>query len=74
MQELIEALEAEIRRLKKLPPKPDIKPNTKPPDDDEGGGAEQPASENDEAADPGSPKKRKVNKPDTAGWQQDGGF
>ena len=30
---LVEALEAEIRRLKKLPAKPDIKPNTKPPDD-----------------------------------------
>ena len=31
----IEALEAEIARLKKLNPKPNIKPNTKPPDDDD---------------------------------------
>ncbi|USE38335.1 hypothetical protein [Endozoicomonas sp. SCSIO W0465] len=29
-------LEAEIRHLKKLPAKPDIKPSTKPPDDDTG--------------------------------------
>ncbi len=31
LKEVVEALEAEIRRLKKLPPKPDIKPITKPP-------------------------------------------
>ena len=33
LQEKVEVPEAEIRRLKKLPPKPDIKPNTRPPDD-----------------------------------------
>ena len=33
LPEKVEVLEAEIRRLKKRPPKPDIKPNSKPPDD-----------------------------------------
>ncbi|USE38339.1 hypothetical protein [Endozoicomonas sp. SCSIO W0465] len=32
LKEQVELLEAEIRRLKKLPTKPDIKPSTKPPD------------------------------------------
>ncbi|USE38326.1 hypothetical protein [Endozoicomonas sp. SCSIO W0465] len=36
LKEQVELLEAEIRRLKKLPAKPDIKPSTKPPDDDTG--------------------------------------
>ena len=36
LKEQIELLEAGIRHLKKLPAKPDIKPNTKPPDDDTG--------------------------------------
>ena len=33
LQEKVEVPEAEIRCLKKLPPKPDIKPNTRSPDD-----------------------------------------
>ena len=37
LQEKVEVLEAdEIRRLKKRPPKPDIKPNSRPPDDSPG--------------------------------------
>lgn len=62
LQAQVEALEAEVRRLKKLPPKPDIKPNTEPPDD--GTGAEQPAVENDDSTNPDTSRKRKVNKPD----------
>ena len=61
LQGQIEALEAEVRRLKKLPPKPDIKPNTEPPDD--GTGTEQPAAE-DDSPNPDTSRKRKVNKPD----------
>ena len=33
LQEQVEVPEADIRRLRKLPPKPDIKPNTRSPDD-----------------------------------------
>ncbi|USE38322.1 hypothetical protein [Endozoicomonas sp. SCSIO W0465] len=36
LKEQVKLLEAEMRRLKKLPAKPDIKPSTKPPDDDTG--------------------------------------
>ena len=64
----IEALEAEIARLKKLNPKPNIKPNTKPPDDDDPGSS-PPDSDNNgkpEASEDGDSLSRKseVEKPD----------
>ena len=34
LQALVKTLQAEIRRLKKLSPKPDIKPNKKPKQDE----------------------------------------
>ena len=64
LKEQIELLEAEIRRLKKLPAKPDIKPNTKPPDDDtdsSDGGPSTP--EGDDGASPETSSKQKVKKP-----------
>ena len=64
LKEQIELLEAEIRRLKKLPVKPDIKPNTKPPDDDtdsSDGGPSTP--EGDDGASPENSSKHKVKKP-----------
>ena len=61
---LVEALEAEIRRLKKLPAKPDIKPNTKPPDDDpESHDDEESATENNDGGNSDASHKRKVKKP-----------
>lgn len=64
LKEQIELLEAEIRRLKKLPAKPDIKPNTKPPDDatdSSDGGPSTP--EGDDGASPETSSKQKVKKP-----------
>ena len=64
LKELVEALEAEIRRLKKLPAKPDIKPNTRPPDDTpESSEGEQSAIEDDDKGDPDTSQKHKVKKP-----------
>ena len=64
LKELIEALEAEIRRLKKLPAKPDIKPNTKLPDDDPGSSeGEESVTENNDEGNSDSSLKRKVKKP-----------
>ena len=64
-KELIETLEAEIRRLKNLPAKPDIKPNKKPSDDE---GSENPEGKDLATTDSGKPdsdasQKRKVEKP-----------
>ena len=64
----IEASETEITRLKKLNPKPNIKPNTKPPDDDDPGSL-PPDSDNNgkpEASEDGDSLSRKseVEKPD----------
>ncbi|MGI2030245.1 IS66 family transposase [Endozoicomonas acroporae] len=64
LQEKVEVLEAEIRRLKKLPPKPDIKPNTKPPDDSDGPPGTPPATGQGDEADPDGVPKHKVSKPD----------
>ena len=64
LQEKIEALEAEIRRLKKLPPKPDIKANTKPPDSSDDSPGDPPATDQSDEADPDSTPKHKVSKPD----------
>jgi hypothetical protein len=65
----IEALETEITRLKKLNPKPDIKPNTKPQDDDGPGSAPPDSDSNnskpDAPEDGDSPsRKSEVDKPD----------
>ena len=61
---MIETLEAEIRRLKKLPTKPDIKPNTKPTDDDPGSSEdEESGAENNDEINSGFPQKSKVKKP-----------
>ncbi len=64
-KELIETLEAEIRRLKNLPAKPDIKPNKKPSDDE---GSENPEGKDLAPTDSGKPdsdasQKRKFEKP-----------
>ena len=60
----IEVLESEIVRLKKLNPKPDIKPNTKPPDDsDSGNGNGHNSSPPPENSDEPS-RKSEVEKPD----------
>ena len=67
LKEIVEVLEAEIRRLKKLPPKPNIKPNTKPPDDSDDSPGAPPATDQDDEgdeADPDSVPKHKVSKPD----------
>ena len=64
LQEKAEALEAEIRRLKKLPPKPDIKPNTKPPDDSDDSPGDPPATDQGDEADPDDVPRHKVSKPD----------
>ena len=64
LQEKVEALEAEIRRLKNLPPKPDIKPNTKPPDDSDDSPGDPPAADQSDETDPEGVPKRKVSKPD----------
>lgn len=64
LKEQIKLLEAEIRRLKKLPAKPDIKPNTKPPDDDAGSPDGDPsAPEGNDGASPDTTSKQKVKKP-----------
>ena len=60
----IEVLESEIVRLKKRNPKPDIKPNTKPPDDSDSGNgnghnSSQPPENSDEPS-----RKSEVEKPD----------
>ena len=63
-KEQIEALEAEIRRLKKLPAKPDIKPNNKPPDDDtDSSDADPSAPAGNDGASPDTSSKKKVKKP-----------
>ena len=64
LQEKVEALEAEIRRLKKLPPKPDIKPNSKPPADSDDYPGDPPATDQRDEADPKGVPKHKVSKPD----------
>lgn len=64
LKEHIETLEAEIRQLKKLPPKPNIKPNTKPSDEDDSSSPDDSGAnsqENDSAED--NDWKRKVKKP-----------
>ena len=70
----IEALEAEITRLKKLNPKPDIKPNTTPPSDDDPGSSPPDPSCNDHADAPeggDSPsRKSEVEKPDETSRRQ----
>ena len=63
LQEKVEVPEAEIRRLKKLPPKPDIKPNTRPPDDSEDSPGDPPAIDQTDEADPDGVPKHKVSKP-----------
>ena len=64
LKEQIELLEAEIRRLKKLPAKPDIKPNTKPPDDDTGSPDGDPSTpEGNDGACPDTSSKQTVKKP-----------
>ena len=67
LQARIKVLENEIIRLKKLNPKPNIKPNTKPPDDsgsddppDSGDSGSTDSPENDDAPD----RKSEVDKPD----------
>ena len=61
---LVEALEADIRRLKKLPEKTDIKPNTKSPDDAPGNSEdEESATENNDEGNSDASQKRKVKKP-----------
>ncbi|MBO9495030.1 transposase [Thalassotalea sp. G20_0] len=64
LQEKVEVLEAETRRLKKLPPKPDIKPDTKPPDDSDGPPGTPPATGQGDEAGPDGVPKHKVSKPD----------
>ncbi|MGI9278895.1 MAG: hypothetical protein ACR2PX_04595, partial [Endozoicomonas sp.] len=64
LKEHIEALEAEIRQLKKLPPKPDIKPNTKPSDDEASGGIDFDTSTQEDGSTEDGDRKRKVSKPD----------
>ena len=64
LQEKVEVLEAEVRRLKKLPPKPDIKPNTKAPDDPDDSPGDPLAVAQTDEADPDGVPKRKVSKPD----------
>lgn len=59
-QALVETLQAEIRRLKNLPAKPDIKPNTKPKDDED----KKDTDSDDDGNPQGSPEKRKIKKPD----------
>ena len=59
LKEHIEALEAEIRQLKKLPPKPDIKPNIKPSDKDNSGDPDS-----DTTSEEDNDRKPKVKKPD----------
>ena len=67
-QARIEVLEAEIIRLKKLNPKPNIKPNSKPPDDSDSGGSAPSSEGNVEAEDPEDDdsynRKAEVEKPD----------
>ena len=72
-QTRIEALENEIIRLKKLNPKPNIKPNTKPPDDsgsddppDSGDSGSVDSSGNNETPD----RKSEVEKPDDSTRQK----
>ena len=70
-QEYIKALKAEILRLKKLSPKPDIKPNTKPSDDHSGndsenqpsGDSEDVSPEDDDPGDNPGNKKSETGKP-----------
>ena len=64
LKKIVEALEAEICRLKSLPPKPDIKPNTKPPDDSDGSPGAPPATDQGDEDDPDGVPKHKVSKPD----------
>ena len=69
LQERIIILENEIVRLKKLNPKPEIKPNTKPPSDsdDNRGNPQPPDDEQGEGPDPSDPelanRKCDVDKP-----------
>ena len=66
-QARIEVLEAEIIRLKKLNPKPNIKPNTKPPDDSD---SDDPPDSSDSASTDSTgnndapSRKSEVDKPD----------
>ena len=76
-QARIEVLEAEIIRLKKLNPKPNIKPNTKPPDDDDPGNSPPESDKNgtSEAPEDGEDgdslsRKSEVEKPDDATRRQ----
>ena len=70
-QARIEALESEIIRLKKLNPKPNIKPNTKPPDDSDSSGS-SPSSDGDTCPEDNDSLNRKseVEKPDDATRRQ----
>ena len=63
LQEKVEVPEAEIRRLRQLPPKPDIKPNTRLPDDSDDSPGDPPAIDQTDEADPDGVPKHKVSKP-----------
>ena len=64
----IEVLENEIIRLKKLNPKPNVKPNAKPPDDDDPSGSPPCSDGNSDAVDSENDdsysRKSEVEKPD----------
>ena len=64
LQEKVEALEAEIRRLKKLSSKPDIKPNTRPSDDSGHSPGDPLEADQGDEADLDEVPKHKVSKPD----------
>ena len=67
LQARIEVLEAEIIRLKKLNPKPNIKPNTKPPDDsdsDDSPDSSDSASTDSTGNNDAPSRKSEVDKPD----------
>ncbi|MGI9281601.1 MAG: hypothetical protein ACR2PX_18495, partial [Endozoicomonas sp.] len=73
-QARIEALESEIIRLKKLNPKPNIKPNTKPPDDSDSNSSppnsDEDADPDDSEDDDSLSRKSEVEKPDDATRRQ----
>jgi len=62
LKEKIEVLEAEIRRLKKLPPKPKIKSNLPKDDDDLSDQGDDDTSDDTSGSESGTPKPRKRRK------------
>lgn len=58
----IEVLESEIIRLKKLNPKPNIKPNTKPPDDSDSNGSSPSPEESSNAEEPEDDNPHSLNR------------